>query len=144
SFLSADEFGESSQDNALPWDQLESARYAPLKEFEPTRINQWQQTVDERIQENPEFVYVLEDIEEFKADQDQAWISLVLAERKAEQEREDAKKLERANARLVRLGKEPVEKLEDLPNEIEVEDPYLTETIALSFDIIDDLKLAMN
>ncbi|RUO41072.1 carboxy terminal-processing peptidase [Pseudidiomarina aestuarii] len=144
SFLNADEFGESSQDNALPWDQLESARYAPLKEFEPTRVNQWQQTVDERIQENPEFVYVLEDIEEFKADQDQAWISLVLAEREAEQEREDAKKLERANARLVRLGKEPVEKLEDLPNEIEVEDPYLTETIALSFDIIDDLKLAMN
>ncbi|MBR9906632.1 MAG: carboxy terminal-processing peptidase [Gammaproteobacteria bacterium] len=144
SVIDAEEFGESSQDNALPWDQLPAAKYEPVSTVAVENFEQWQATLNKRINDNPEFKYVFEDIAEYQQEKDRTWVSLVLDERKAEQAEEEAKKLARANERLKRLGLEPVESVEDIPADIDVMDPYLTETMALSFAMIDAQKLAMN
>jgi carboxyl-terminal processing protease len=144
SIIDAEEFGESSQENALPWDQLPAAKYEPLNVLPTTKFQQWQNKLDSQVASNPEFKFIFQDIEEYQAEKDKTWVSLVLDERKAEQAREEEKKLQRANARLERLGKEPVEKVEDIPTDLEIDDPYLEETISLSFALIDAHKLAMN
>ena len=144
SVIDAEEFGESSQDNALPWDQLPAANYETTSTVAVDSFTKWQETLNKRIQDNPEFQYVFEDIADYQAQKDRTWVSLVLAEREAEQAEEEAKKLARANERLKRLGLEPVEAAEDIPEDIELADPYLTETMALSFAMIDAQKIAMN
>ncbi|WP_417665211.1 carboxy terminal-processing peptidase [Pseudidiomarina sp.] len=144
SMIDAEEFGESSQENALPWDKLPAASYEPLNLIPSTQFKKWQEKLDARVQENPEFKFVFEDIEAYERDKDRTWVSLVLDERKAEQARDEQEKLDRANARLSRLGMEPVEKVDDIPTDLELDDPYLQETVALSLALIDAHKLAMN
>ncbi|RWU12160.1 carboxy terminal-processing peptidase [Pseudidiomarina gelatinasegens] len=144
SMIDAEEFGESSQENALPWDKLPAASYEPLDLIPSAQFKKWQEKLDARVKENPEFKFVFEDIEAYERDKDRKWVSLVLDERKAEQAREEQEKLDRANARLNRLGMEPVEKVDDIPTDIELDDPYLQETVALSLALIDAHKLAMN
>lgn len=144
SMIDAEEFGESSQENALPWDQLPAAQYQPLNILPTTKFEQWQSKLNTQVEGNPEFKFIFQDIKEYEAEKDKTWISLVLDERKAEQAEEEAKKLQRANARLQRLGMDPVEKVEDIPSDLEIDDPYLEETVSLSFALIDAHKLAMN
>ncbi|RUO61186.1 carboxy terminal-processing peptidase [Pseudidiomarina marina] len=144
SIIDAEEFGESSQENALPWDQLPAAKYEPLNILPTTTFEQWQNKLDSQVAKNPEFKFIFQDIEKYQEEKDKTWISLVLDERKAEQAQEEEKKLQRANARLQRLGMDPVEKVEDIPSDLEIDDPYLEETVSLSFALIDAHKLAMN
>lgn len=144
SMIDAEEFGESSQENALPWDQLPAAQYQPLSILPTTKFDQWQTKLNAQVESNPEFKFIFQDIKEYEAEKDKTWVSLVLDERQAEQAEEEAKKLQRANARLQRLGMDPVEKVEDIPSDLEIDDPYLEETVSLSFALIDAHKLAMN
>ena len=144
SIIDAEEFGESSQENALPWDKIKQANYQAVGELPKSKLQSWQAFLDERIAANPEFEFIFEDIEQYERDKDRQWISLVLEEREAEQQQDEAKKLARANARLERLGKEPVTSVEDIPTELDIPDPYLEEAVALSFAVIDAHKLAMN
>lgn len=144
SMIDAEEFGESSQENALPWDKLPAASYEPLDLIPASQFKNWQEKLDARVQENPEFKFIFEDIEAYERDKDRTWVSLVIDERKAEQARDEQEKIDRANARLSRLGMEPIEKVDDIPTDLELEDPYLQETVALSLALIDAHKLAMN
>lgn len=147
-YTDAEAFGESSQDNALPWDQLEPAPYGEVGVFSDAQLSAWQQRVDSRIPTNPEFVYILEDIEEYQKNKDQTWVSLVLSERQAKEQAENAQKLARTNERLIRLGLQPVDNLDAVTDEINKQipefDPYLSETVKLSFDIIEANKIALN
>ncbi|WP_205701976.1 carboxy terminal-processing peptidase [Pseudidiomarina mangrovi] len=147
-YTDAEEFGESSQENALPWDQLERAPYKEVGVFSDAKLTEWQQKFDSRVPKNPEFVYILEDIETYQANKDKTWLSLVLSERKAEEEEDNERKLQRANERLQRLGLKPVKDLEALTDEVTGQlpeyDPYLEETVKLGFDIIEANKIAMN
>lgn len=147
-FTDPEEFGESSQDNALPWDKLDAAQYDKVANLSEERLAQWQVTVNQRVQANPEFQFVLQDIAEYQREKDKTWVSLVLTEREAEQAEADAQKLTRLNQRLQRVGMEPVESLdkapEELPEAISEPDPYLQETVVLALDMIDAMKLAMH
>ena len=63
----------------------------------------------------------------------------MLSERKAEDEANNAKRLERANARLQRLGKNPVQalsELDDLPDGLLDIDPFLDEAAKITNDYI--------
>ncbi|MDN7126508.1 carboxy terminal-processing peptidase [Pseudidiomarina sp. 1APP75-27a] len=137
-------FGESSQENALPWDKIDTADYQPLQLVSSGKLEELRALKEKNISENPEFNYVLEDAAEYQRQKDKTWISLVLEERKAEEKQDEQKALERANERLVRAGFEPVESLENVPEDFELPDPYLNETLVLSFELIDTMKLAMH
>ncbi|KFZ29740.1 carboxy-terminal protease [Pseudidiomarina atlantica] len=138
-----EDFGESALENALPWNQLDSADFEQVNAIDTSLVEKLKRLNDKLIAENPEFNYVLEDAAEYQAEKDKTWTSLVMSERKAEEEADEQKALVRANERLARLGMEPIKSLDEMPDDFEQPDPYLNETLVLSFELIDDLKIAM-
>ncbi|RUO60295.1 carboxy terminal-processing peptidase [Pseudidiomarina insulisalsae] len=138
-----EEFGESSLENALPWDKLDTADFKPVDLIASDKLQKLRELSEKNVAENPEFTYVLEDAAEYQKEKAKSWVSLVLAERETEQQADEAQRLARTNERLVRAGFDPVEKLEDVPEAFEQPDPYLNETLVLSFELIDTMKIAM-
>jgi carboxyl-terminal processing protease len=133
--VNPDDWGESKEENALPWDQIPKAHYAPLSDLS-NKIKLLTKSYDERIISNAEFNYLLSDIIEYKAEKDNKTISLNLNERKSKRETNKAKQLVRVNERLLVMGKETVEDLEDLPEELDELDPFLDEAARITFDFV--------
>jgi carboxyl-terminal processing protease len=132
------EWGESREENALPYDEINRANYVVLGN-RGNVIDLLAAKHNKRIMQDPEFAYILDDISEYQRKQDDKFISLVLSERKAEDEANKAKRLERANARLQRLGKNPVKalsELDDLPDDLLDIDPFLDEAANITNDYI--------
>ena len=132
------EWGESREENALPYDEINRANYVALGNHGNV-IDLLSAKHNKRIIQDPEFAYILDDISEYQRKQDDKFISLVLSERKAEDEANKDKRLERANARLQRLGKNPVQalsELDDLPDGLLDIDPFLDEAAKITNDYI--------
>ncbi|MGB1197500.1 MAG: carboxy terminal-processing peptidase [Thalassotalea sp.] len=139
--IDPEEWGESKEKNALPWDQIPQANYNKLENMNSS-IAYLTSHYQERIKTNREFNYLLSDIEEYKVNKEDKTISLNLAKRKAKKEERKAKLLLRANERLVAMNKAKVESLDDLPEELEELDPFLDETARITFDFVSMGKLA--
>lgn len=135
SAVEPDDWGESKEENALPWDQIAQARYNKLNDISAD-LSYLSSLHQERIKDNVEFNYLLDDIAEYKAEKDDKTISLNLDKRKAERKERKAKQLARTNKRLVVLGMEKVENLDDLPEELDELDPFLEETARITFDLV--------
>ncbi|MGB0937997.1 MAG: carboxy terminal-processing peptidase [Colwellia sp.] len=133
--INPEDWGESKEENALPWDQIPEAYYAPLKNLSAD-IKTLSSNYEKRITGNPEFNYLLADIVEYRAEKDDKTISLNLKERKAKREANKEKQLARANERLVVMGKEEVDSLDDLPDELDDLDPFLDEAARITFDFV--------
>jgi len=129
------DWGESKEENALPWDKIPKAEYAKLNELTGD-FAYLQSLHDERIKDNTEFNYLLDDIKEYKAEKDNKTVSLNLAIRKDKREKRKAKQLVRVNERLVKLGKATVKNLDDLPDELDELDPFLDEAAKITFDLV--------
>ncbi|GAA0820058.1 carboxy terminal-processing peptidase [Colwellia sp. D2M02] len=136
-----EDWGESKEENALPWDQIKKAQYTPLHELSQD-IAYLTAQYQERIKSNREFKYLLDDISEYKAEKDDKTVSLNLEQRKTEREERKVKRLIRVNEQLVSLGKEKIAKLDDLDDELEDLDPFLDETARITFDFISLGKVA--
>lgn len=141
SAVNPEEWGESKEENALPWDQIDKAQYTELNDID-TDVSYLTSRYQQRIKENSEFNYLLTDIEKYKAEKDNKTISLNLETRKAKRETRKEKQLLRANERLVSMGKEKVATLDDLPDELDELDPFLDETARITFDLISLGKIA--
>lgn len=135
------EWGESREENALPWDQIPRARYNKLGDIS-TDLSYLSSLHDARVVDNQEFNYLLSDIEEYKDEKDDKTISLNITTRKEKREKRKAKQLKRANERLSLMGKEAVKSLDDLPDDLEELDPFLDETAKITFDLVSLGKVA--
>ncbi|OGS96556.1 MAG: tail-specific protease [Gallionellales bacterium RIFCSPLOWO2_02_FULL_57_47] len=94
----ADEFGESSFDNALPWTQIKAADYTPatnLASIMPTLIANH----SKRIGSDKDFKYFREDIAEFNILRRKNLISLNEADRRKEREAQEAREKAREKNR---------------------------------------------
>jgi carboxyl-terminal processing protease len=135
SAIEPEDWGESQEDNALPWDSIPRAKYTSYSEFASDaaalRVGH-----EERIKADPEFNYLLQDIADYKENKDKKFASLNKAERMKEREDNKAKRLARANERLARLKMKPIKDLEDLPDEISELDPFLEEAALITSDLI--------
>jgi len=137
-------WGESSEDTALPWDSIEKASYEVLADntaiIKALRVKHTQRT-----KTDPEFQYIFSDIDEYNENKDKNFISLVASQRIAERKEIEIKRLTRVNERLVRLGLPVVESLEnDLPEALDKIDPFLSEAANITFDIIKSGSYALN
>ena len=135
SAIEPSEWGESQQDNALPWDSIIRAKYNSVDNLKPA-IAYVNKLHDTRIASEPEFGYVFDDIKRYQEEKDRKTISLVEATRLKEKDEGEERALERANERLVRLGEKPVEKLDDLPDSLDELDPFLEEAALITQDYI--------
>ncbi|MCJ8295902.1 MAG: carboxy terminal-processing peptidase [Colwellia sp.] len=139
--INPEDWGESKEENALPWDQIQKAKYTPLNELN-TDIDYLTSLYQQRIKDNPEFNYLLEDISIYQEEKDDKTISLNLATRKAEREKRKSKRLVRVNEQLALLGKEKITDLDDLSDELDDLDPFLDEAARITFDFISLGKIA--
>lgn len=76
-------FGETSYDNALPWAQIKPAKYAPADTVK-TLLPELQSRHDQRVEGNPDFQRLLQDIADLKAQREKGVVSLNEAERRQE------------------------------------------------------------
>jgi carboxyl-terminal processing protease len=132
--VAPDETGESREFNALPWDKIASASYEKLGNF-TSLLPKLKTAHEARIAKDPEFAYVMQDIADYKVEQDKKSVSLNEAERLAEQAKQDEKALLRTNERLARLGKPAVKSLDELPADFEAPDEYLIEAANITADL---------
>ena len=143
SAIEPSEWGESQEENALPWDKIERASYATVGETDGAVLVAKRQH-DVRIGQDPEFAYIFEDIEQYKREKDDKTISLVESERLAEKKEREDKRLARANERLDRMGMEKIASLDDLPEDFDEIDPFLDEAAKITYDLLYSGKFASN
>jgi carboxyl-terminal processing protease len=94
----AEEFGESSFDNALPWTQIKAADYTPAGDLTgdlPILITNH----DKRVSHDQDFKYLQEDIAEFNTLRQKNLISLNEADRRKERKAQEAREKSREKNR---------------------------------------------
>ncbi|PID59777.1 MAG: tail-specific protease [Ignavibacteriae bacterium] len=135
--VTPEEYGESSQPSALKWDQIKTSdfqKYGDFSRLLPRLIQQHK----ERISKEPEFIYLNEDIEDYKQRKDIIEFSLNEKVRKEERDEKEAKDKLREEERKTHDKIEIIDKKEVTKKSLKVEDPFLEE----SGHILADLLLA--
>ncbi|KFI09889.1 carboxy terminal-processing peptidase [Vibrio coralliilyticus] len=129
------ETGESVEDNALPWDSIDKAKYEVLQRNEKL-INKLNSEHQARIANDLEFQFIAEDIEKYKAEKDDNSLSLNEKVRKEESDKADDDRLARINLRQKSHGEKAFESLDDVPKDYEAPDAYLDESVAIMVDML--------
>jgi carboxyl-terminal processing protease len=96
--VDATEFGESTFDNALPATHIAMAPHSNLGNFAPlvpTLVSRH----NARVSKDKEFSWWAQDVAQFRAERDRKLISLNEAERRAERQKDEAKRAQRAAER---------------------------------------------
>jgi carboxyl-terminal processing protease len=135
SYFDAEEFGESSQISALPWDQINATDYKLFSDINKI-LPELNSSSERRRKNDSEFQYLLDDIKEYKETKNQMYISLNEEVRKLKKEAEDEMEFQRENERRQRKGLKLLDKGE-VPEKSEDEsDIFLTETAMIVTDMI--------
>jgi carboxyl-terminal processing protease len=135
SYIDAEEFGESSQISALPWDQINATDYKLFSDINKI-LPELNSSSEKRRKNDPEFQYLLDDIKEYKETKNQKYISLNEEVRKQKKEADDEMEFQRENERRQRKGLKLLDKGE-VPEKSEDEsDIFLTETAMIVTDMI--------
>jgi carboxyl-terminal processing protease len=96
------EYGESSKPSALPWDKIQSSeyqKYGNLNKYIP----ELEKKHKLRIEKDPQYEFVKQDIEEYKETKAKKTFSLNEEVRKAEKEKAEKRKKEREEAKKSNL-----------------------------------------
>jgi len=125
--------GESTRDTALPWDQIRSTRFTPRGQLDEA-IELLSTEHGRRRGSDPDFVYLLEDIEAIETQRSRKSVSLNLETRRQETRRFEAERLARENERRISRGLEPVASLEEIDEE-DTPDILLREAAAVVVDL---------
>jgi carboxyl-terminal processing protease len=88
--MSAEDFGESSFDNALPWTQIKAADYVPEGDLR-SLLPALSKLHEARVMKDRNFQYLQEDLALSRAERDKNLISLNEAERRKEREAQEAR-----------------------------------------------------
>lgn len=133
--IDAKEYGEDKEDNALPWDKIPSATY---KEVGNTRkdVDVLNKKHLERIAKDPEFIALNEDLKIRNERRDRKFLSLNYQTRKAENDKDDARRLKDINDRFKREGKKTLNDIDDLPKDYEAPDFFLKEAEKMAADFV--------
>ena len=101
------EFGEGALKNALPYDEVAKARYTKWSDSHSLFIDQLRRRSEERVKNDLEFHYVMEDIGRLRHKLDENRISLNEDQRKKELQDDKLRKETRSKERLARNQEEP-------------------------------------
>ncbi|TWT20270.1 tail-specific protease [Luteimonas marina] len=96
--VDASEFGESTYDNALEWRQIAAVPHQRYGDFAPL-LPKLEALHAARVATDKEFVWWSADVAEFRAEREKKYVSLNEAERRAERDRDDAKRKQRQEER---------------------------------------------
>ena len=96
------EFGEGALKNCLPYDEVPKAKFTKWSEGRGLFIDELKRRSEARVQGDPEFHYVMEDMDRLRKRLDDNRISLNEDVRRAELEQDKVRKETRAKERLAR------------------------------------------
>src|ERR1700730_13212733 len=100
------EFGEGALKNCLPYDEVPKAKFTKWSDSRGLFIDELKRRSEARVQANPEFKYVMEDMERLRKRLDENRISLNEDTRKTELNEDKIRKETRAKERLARHDEE--------------------------------------
>lgn len=136
SAFDAHEFGESSEPSALPWDQIKSSQYQMFGDLK-MNLSKLKSLHEERIKTDPEFDFLLEDIQLYKDSKLKRLISLNEKIRRQEKEESDERSFQRENERRKLKGLTLLKKGEvDTTKKEKESDPILEESGNILADLI--------
>lgn len=140
SYVNPEEFGESSEPNALKWDQIDAAEYKLFGDLSEI-IPRLSKLSDERTNNNPEFDYLKADILKYNEAVQKNSLSLNEEVRLREKEEKEEKEFQRENERRKIKGLKLLEKGEIPPEEEEEDeeedsDIFISETALIITDMI--------
>lgn len=150
------EFGESSYDNALPYTEIEAARFIRTNTVKTVDVAALSKRFHERAALDPEYRYLLEDLAEREKASSEKSVSLLLSERKTERDELESKRQARLKARQAAGAKHAEEitgelddgldaserrlndrkKREELEEAAKNHDPYLDQAVRIMGDVI--------
>ena len=106
--VDASEFGESTYDNALPWNKVDAVRFTRYGDF-TALLPSLQTRHDTRVAADREFQWWTEDVTQFREEMAKTSVSLNEAERRAERDRDQARRQARqAERRALGLDLDPL------------------------------------
>ncbi len=112
SSVDEEEVGESAYENALPWDQIRAVPHDKYYDFSSV-LPILEQRHTARAENDPDFHYLIQQIDFIKESQSDRAISLNESKREARKESLELKSMQLENERLVAKGLEPYKDLED-------------------------------
>lgn len=98
-----DDIGESSLDGALPWDTVRPVEYRPYFSIQ-AMLPQLREQHEERAEESPDFIYLLDQIERTRKYRNREQLSLNELQVKAERERNRREEFDAENMRRFLKG----------------------------------------
>ncbi len=134
------DWGESKEENALPWDSIPAASYTAATDLKVT-IPLLTEKHQQRISKEQEFSYLMQDIALYKQEKDEKTVSLNEKVRLAKKDELTVKDLARTNERLARLKLPLVKKADDAPEVLSKLDPFLEEAVLITSDLVQTSKL---
>ncbi len=105
----AEDFGESTFDNALPWTQIKAADYTPVADLTGI-VPLLMASHDKRVSRDKDFQYLREDIAEFNTQRRKNLISLNEADRRKEREAQEVRERIREKSRGANKGSDAINK----------------------------------
>ena len=141
--IDPEEFGESSKQTSLPWDEIQSTGeihevHVRARDLLP----ELQAQVEKRQAGDELFQLYLEDVNEMREQRSRKSVSLNLEERRAEREQQDRESLVRINQRREVLGLKAVTSLEAAAESDEEYDLLLHEAARILADYLAELTPA--
>ncbi len=136
SYFSPEEFGESNQKAALQPDKINPVQYRKAGDISGL-LNELKLRHEKRSALDPEFEYLLNQIEEYRKTRNQKTISLNEVERRKEQNEQEEKKFKMENDYRNKKGMTLLEKGDKTTSIKEIENEYpLIETGRIIIDMI--------
>lgn len=131
--IDAEIVGESSRENALPWDTVDTTRFRARDPLSTT-IDTLTSSHVARSKDDPNFQYQVDRIRAAERIREQKTISLNMETRRSTREKELDEALQRENARRTALNLEPIESLDDIDEE-ELPDVQLDQAAKIVTDM---------
>ena len=140
SMFSAAEFGESSQPNALPWDQIKTTNFKPYNIVTPDAIARLEKRYQQDLKSDPELQEVTKEIAAVQKARSTTRVSLLESRRKKEREEATQKIASLSDeAETITEGTNAAEAT-GTTKEKTKKDPYLKETTKLMADYLASTK----
>ncbi|SEQ69775.1 carboxy terminal-processing peptidase [Basfia succiniciproducens] len=128
------ENGEEKEDNALPWDKIPAATYSQVSHARDA-VEALKSKHLDRISKDPEFIALAEDLKIRDERSERKYLSLNYEKRKAENDKDDARRLKALNERFAREGKKALKDINDLAKDYEAPDFFLKEAEKMASDL---------
>lgn len=132
SAFTAEEFGESANASALPWDQIKPTKFKATNDVSPELIHRLHTDYGQRVLTDQDLKNLIADTKELKENLSKTKVSLNYAQRKKEMDEAEAKRAERNRPKEAQLDAEG----RSAQNVKEIDDEYLNEGVTILSDMI--------